>query len=140
MQATVAGERIFEITTALGEGALAVHRFQARQGLGRLTEIELELLSPRNDLAFDKILGTSATVKLETASGTARPFNGYVTRFSHTGFMTGRQHQYRASLRTWPWFLTRAADCRIFQNQSVPEILKEIFKKYSDSKLEDKLT
>jgi type VI secretion system secreted protein VgrG len=138
--APVTADRIFEIKTELGEQAVTVHRFHCRQELGRLTEVELELLSTKNDLSFDKVLGTNGTVKLELAPGKVRYFNGFITRFSHTGFTVGRFHQYRCSMRTWNWLMTRTADCRIFQNKSVPDIIKEIFKKYPDAKFEEKLS
>jgi len=83
-------DRIFEIKTDLGDQAVTVHRFHCRQELGRLTEVELELLSTKNDLNFDKVLGTNSTVKLELAPNKVRHFNGIVTRFSHTGFTVGR--------------------------------------------------
>jgi type VI secretion system secreted protein VgrG len=133
-------DRIFEIKTDLGDQAVTVHRFHCRQELGRLTEVELELLSTKNDLNFDKVLGTNSTVKLELAPNKVRYFNGIVTRFSHTGFTVGRYHQYRCSVRTWNWLMTRTADCRIFQNKTVPDIIKEIFKKYPDAKFEEKLS
>jgi type VI secretion system secreted protein VgrG len=136
----LAADRTFEISTALGPGAVAVHRFRAREELARMTEIELDLLSARTDLAFDKILGTNATVKVRIQGGKTRAFNGFVTRFSYTGFDVGRYHLFRASMRPWPWLLTRAADCRIFQQKSVPDILKEVFKKYPDARFEDKLS
>ena len=36
-------------------------------------------------------------------------------------------HGYQASLRPWLWFLTRTTDCRIFQDQSVPDIVAAVF-------------
>src|SRR6476620_4221134 len=138
--ADVTGERIFEIKTALGEGALHIHRFQCKEELGRMSEIELELLSTRSDLSFEKILGTDLTIKVQLAPGEVRHFNGIVTRFSHTGFTVGRYHQYRASVRTWPWLMTRSTDCKIFQKKSVPEILKEVFAKYPKVKFKVKLS
>ncbi|MEZ5584590.1 MAG: phage late control D family protein [Candidatus Competibacteraceae bacterium] len=40
----------------------------------------------------------------------------------------GRYAVYHATLRPWLWFLTRTADCRIFQKQKVPDIIKQIFR------------
>ena len=34
---------------------------------------------------------------------------------------------YRAEIHPWLWFLTRTTDCRIFQDKSVPDIVKEVF-------------
>jgi uncharacterized protein involved in type VI secretion and phage assembly len=50
-----------------------------------------------------------------------------VTRFAH-------RHTARSLLflsgdgpNPWLWFLTRTSDCRIFQDQTVPEIVKKVF-------------
>jgi uncharacterized protein involved in type VI secretion and phage assembly len=58
--------------------------------------------------------------------GGTRYFNGYVTRFTQGG-LVGRQFEYRMMVRSWLWFLTRTTDCKIFQDKSVPDIIKEVF-------------
>ena len=39
----------------------------------------------------------------------------------------GRYIRYFAVVRPWLWFLTRTADCRIFQEMTVPDIVKKVF-------------
>ncbi len=68
-----------------------------------------------------------------------RYFNGYVTRFAQGG-MFGRYYEYRMTVRSWLWFLTRTADCRIFQEKTVPDILKEVFADHPVAVFEDHLT
>ncbi len=118
------------ITTPLGGDALLFHRMHAREELSRLSEFQVDLLSSRGDIDVDKILGKNVTVKLELPSNQARYFNGYVTRFSQTG-MHGRYHAYHATVRPWLWFLTRTANCRIFQDMKVPDIIKKVFDEHS---------
>ena len=67
------------------------------------------------------------TVKLALPDDSTRYFNGYVTRFVAGGRAYGRYHQYLAVVRPWLWFLTRTADCRIFQDMTVPDIVKKVF-------------
>jgi type VI secretion system secreted protein VgrG len=43
-------------------------------------------------------------------------------------------------VRSWLWFLTRTADCRIFQEKTVPEIIKEVFADHSMAVFDDGLT
>jgi type VI secretion system secreted protein VgrG len=125
-----------EITTPLGKDLL-FHRMVAREELGRLSEFEIDLLSPRKDIKFSEILSKNVTVRLELYNEEDRYFNGFVTRFSQVG-MRGRYHLYHASVRPWLWFLTRTADCRIFQKITVPEIVEKVFGDHSlaDFKLE----
>jgi len=118
------------ISTPLGKDVLLFHRMSAREELGRLSELEIDVLSTRKDINFAEILGKNVTVNLELANKQNRYFNGYVTRFSQTG-MRGRYHLYHASVRPWLWFLTRTADCRIFQKMTVPDILKKVFADHS---------
>lgn len=127
---------LMEIMTPLGADLL-FHRMVAREELGRLSEFEIDLLSPRKDIKFSEILAKNVTVRLELYNEENRYFNGFVTRFSQVG-MRGRYHLYHASVRPWLWFLTRTADCRIFQKMSVPEIVQKVFGDHgiADFKLE----
>ncbi|SFO11653.1 type VI secretion system Vgr family protein [Nitrosospira briensis] len=130
--------RTFELITPLGADVLLFHRMQAREELSRLSEFQLDALSTKADINVDDILGKNVTVKVELADNSLRHFNGYVTRFAQVG-MRGRYHAYHANVRPWVWFLTRRANCRIFQQKTVPDILKKIFNDYpglSDTKFE----
>ncbi|MGS0757211.1 type VI secretion system Vgr family protein, partial [Roseateles sp. GG27B] len=66
--------------------------------------------------------------------------NGVVTRFEQGG-TTGRFDTYRIELRPWLWQLTLGADCRIFQDKTVVDILKAVFAEYKPAgTVENKLT
>ena len=131
--------RMIELTTPLGKDVLLFRALHGREELGRLSEFELSALSSRADIDPGGLLGKSVTVKLELLGGGYRYFDGHVTRFTQGG-MVGRYYQYRMTARPWLWFLTRTADCRIFQEKTVPEILKEIFADHAMAIFEDGLT
>jgi type VI secretion system secreted protein VgrG len=118
--------RVMEITTPLDADVLLFHRMHAREEISRLFEYHLELLSRRDDIAMDDVLGKSVTVKVVLPDDTIRYFNGFLTRFGQGGTY-GRYNRYSAVVRPWLWFLTRTADCRIFQEMTVPDILKAVF-------------
>jgi type VI secretion system secreted protein VgrG len=122
--------KVMEIQTPLGSENLLFTRMRAHEELGRLFEYQIELVSPKGDINIDQILGKNVTVKLELPNDKKRFFNGYVTRFAQMG-MLGRYHLYHATVRPWLWFLTRTADCRIFQDKDVPQIVKEVLESYS---------
>jgi type VI secretion system secreted protein VgrG len=115
-----------EISTPLGDDVLLFQGLHAREELGRLGDYQLDLLSPKPDIKVDDILGKNVTIKLALPDDSTRFFNGYVTRFSQGGSY-GRYTQYRATVRSWLWFLTRTSDCRIFQEMTVPDIVKKVF-------------
>ncbi|MEO8629196.1 MAG: type VI secretion system tip protein TssI/VgrG [Betaproteobacteria bacterium] len=135
----MATRRVMELVTDPKRDDLLFHRLNAREDVSRLSEFELDLLSTKRDINLDDVLGKSFTVKLELPDDKTRYFNGYVTRFSQIG-MHGRYHTYHATLRPWLWFLTRTSDCRIFQNQTVPEIIKKVFADHKAADIKDDLT
>jgi type VI secretion system secreted protein VgrG len=118
-----------EITTPLGSDVLLFHTMHAREELSRIGECRLDLLSLKNDIKLDDILGKSVTVKVALQDDSTRYFNGYVTRFS-SGGTYGRYRRYSATVHPWPWFLSRTADCRIFQDKTVPEIVKIVLEEH----------
>ena len=117
--------RVMEITTPLGDDVLLFHGMHAQEEISRVPEFQLDLLSTNGEIAVDAILGKNVTVKVMLADDRIRHYNGYVSRFSQ-GHMLGRYHRYFATVRPWLWFLSRTADCRIFQGKTVPEIVKQV--------------
>ena len=127
-----------EIVTPLGDDVLLFHGLTAREEMSRLFEYQVDLLSAKDqDVAVDDILGKNVTIKLRLPDDSARFFNGYVTRFSQRGTY-GRYKRYLATVRPWLWFLTRTADCRIFQDMKAPDIIKQVLNEHptADVKLE----
>ena len=118
--------RVMEIVTPLGEDVLLFHGMHAREEISRLFEYQLDLLSLKNDINLDEILGKNVTVKIALPDDSTRYFNGFVTRFAQGGTY-GRYQRYFAVVRSWLWFLTRTSDCRIFQDMTVPDIVKQVF-------------
>lgn len=131
--------RPFNISTPLGDDVLLFYRMTATEELGRLFRFELELLSREPDIAFDDILGQNVTVRLTLTDDQKRYFNGFVSRFSQEGFLD-EFHVYSATVHPWLWFLTRTADCRIFQKETVPNIIKTVFKDHGFSDYEESLS
>ena len=130
--------RVMEIVTPLG-GDLLFRGMSAREEMNRLFEYRLDLLSARDDITVDDILGKNVTIKFLLPDDSVRYFNGYVTRFAQGG-MYGRYNRYVATVRPWLWFLTRTADCRIFQDMKVPDILKAVFSDHPSADYKMELT
>ncbi|MBV8909836.1 MAG: type VI secretion system tip protein VgrG [Gammaproteobacteria bacterium] len=119
--------------------------FEELNGTERLSEpysYDLSVLSEQGDLKAEKVLGQSVTVSVELPRGGHRRFNGLISRCVYTGetLRAGNEqllHRYRFHVQPWFWFLTRAADCRIYQNKKVPDIVSDVFKRrgFSDFEL-----
>ena len=128
--ATTQYHREIGLSCVLGPDVLLLRRMRASEGLSQLSEYQLDLYSERADLMIDDLLATPVTVRVDLPRGGQRYFNGLITRFALAG-RQGRYTTYQATVRPWLWFLTRASDCRIFQDRSVPEIVKAVFAAYS---------
>ncbi len=118
---------------------LAISLLQGHETLGRLFQYELELFSHNEEINIDDILGQNVTAHFDDGTGGVRYFNGIVSTFSQTGQLEDGGASYHATLRPWLWFLTRTADCRIFQNMSVPDIIKQVFQDQGFSDIQDEL-
>jgi len=130
-----------KIITPLGEDVLLLRNMTMTEELGRLFTIDLDLLSEQDDINFEDLLGQNITVeiKLDSGNNRFRHFNGHITRVSQTE-NSGDFAVYQATVKPWFWFLTRTADCRIFQELSVPDIVKQVFRDLGYTDFEDKLT
>lgn len=129
----------FAITTPLADDKLLFYRMTATEQLGRLFYYELDLLSNDPDIKLEEILGGNVTIRSYGHGGRQRFFNGYVSRFGLVG-MHGEYYRYQTSVRPWFWFLTRTADCRIFQEKTVPDIIKEVFRENGFSDFDEVLS
>jgi len=105
--------------------------------LGRPFLIKLDLSSGKARGNIEKALGSSVTITMTDAKKNKTYYNGIMTRASFMGVNGGVYHYY-AELRPWIWLLSRTQDCKIFQNQSVWDIINQVFKDHSFSALEDK--
>ena len=118
--------KVMEIVTPLGEDLL-FHAMHGREELGRLSEFQVELLSPKKSIKFDDILGKNVTIKLVLPDDKVRYFNGTCAGSRRAG-MLGRYYKLRSpTVRSWLWLLTRTTDCKIFQDMTVPDIIKKVF-------------
>ena len=120
------GHRPFAVTTPLGDDVLLLLRMDGSEALSQLFCYNLVLLSLDHSIDINAVLGKHMTVRAETREDGVRHFDGVVSNFSYHG-SHGKYARYEATLRPWLWFLTRSADCRIFQGDSSVDIAKKIF-------------
>ena len=126
------------LTTPLPAADLRIESFDLAAGLSMLDAMKLGLLSDKPNLKPEDLLGKIVTVNVAVRDGATRHFCGHVTRFG-IGQHRGRFYGYHATVRPWLWFLKRTSDCRIFQDQSVPDIVRQVFEDHGVAKFEFKL-
>ncbi len=105
-----------------------VVEFSLRERISTPFELELTLAS-EEEVDFDAVIGTEGlfTIRGEAA---ARHVHGMTNQFEQTGTIrlatTTRFYLYRAVIAPRLWLLSLEQDCRIFQQKSVPQIIKQV--------------
>jgi len=125
---------LIRIDTPLGENELLLTGFTGEEGISSLFSFELDLLSENNSIVFQDIMGKNITITVILPNGNERYFNGIVSSFTHN---SGKEEDlfssYTATMVPWLWLLTKTIDSRIFQNLSVPDIIKKVFQRHGYS-------
>jgi type VI secretion system secreted protein VgrG len=117
---------LFKIDTPLGSDVLLLRGFKGAEGISRLFRFELDLLSENSSISFPDIIGKNVTISLKQPDGSYRYLNGIISRFAQ-GATEEQFTSYTAEMVPWLWLLTRNADCRIFKNKSIPDIITQVF-------------
>jgi type VI secretion system secreted protein VgrG len=118
--------RLIAIDTPLGKNTLLLQGFSGHEGISRLFSFHLDLLSLKDSISFTDIVGQNVTIEIRLADNSLRYLNGFVSRFAQSGSEERFTH-YQMEVVPWLWFLTRNADCRIFQNKTIPDIIQQVF-------------
>lgn len=120
---------LMKLKTVLGNG-LRFRSLSAREEMARLFEFDVLALSGQaEDVDTAALIGTDAVVTFALGKGGERHFHGIVASAGLESTV-GRFPAWRLQLRPWLWRLTQRSDNRIFQDLSVPDILKKVFEKY----------
>ena len=120
--------RPLRVTTPLGPDKLLIVELTGSESLSKLFRYELTLLAENaTKVEFDKLIGQKITIELDMPGGKTRYFHGICSRFAE-----GRRDQtfthYKMEIVPQFWLLTRRTQCRIFQQITVPDILKQVLK------------
>jgi type VI secretion system secreted protein VgrG len=127
------------IETPLGKDKLLLEAVNGEEGLGALFVFRLECLSVEETLSDTSIVGKQVSFRVNDSSNSPRWFSGYVSRFSWMGrddVLTRWQVEVVPSL----WFASLTSDCKIFQQQSVPDIVEAVLGDTSEITLSKKIS
>lgn len=123
-------QRAGRLTTSLGKDILVLLRFGGKDYVNKLFEYQVEALSTEPNLDFDKLIGTHATVEIESQEHGPRVFDGIVTKARWAG-VGENGNKYALTLRPWFWLTSRRRNQRIFHTKTVVQILEELLSDYS---------
>lgn len=124
--------RAIAITTPLGTDKLLLESFRASEAVSRPFRLELVMLAqPDVEVDFDQLLGQAVTVRLDCSDTVKRYLNGVVSQLAEAGQVTSsdtgdvfRRH-WAEVVPKWS-LLQHQIRSRIFQQLSVPDILKQV--------------
>lgn len=103
---------------------LLLRELNAEEELGRPFRFEVVFYSDERSLAADTFLGQTMAVEV-VQDDTSHFYHGRVASFLNVGRFGGYQ-AYQVELRPDFWFLGFRSDCRIFQNQTVVEVIQAV--------------
>ena len=115
--------RLGRLTTVLGKDILNLLRFSGTDHMNDLFVYRVAALSTEPNLDFDGLIGTHATVEIESQNDGTRVFDGIVTEAQWAG-VGENGNKYELTLRPWFWLASRRRNQRIFHNQTVVQILE----------------
>lgn len=118
------------MATSLGDDILLLHRLKGRESLGRLFSYHLELLSETNDLDLAAFIGQPLCVRIERPVGGRRFLHGMVNQFVQTDDAFGLA-RYEATVVPAMWGLTQMTDCRIFQDLSAVDVVRQVLQEHA---------
>ncbi|PXF64392.1 type VI secretion system Vgr family protein [Kangiella spongicola] len=120
------GNRLLQIDSPLGSNTLLLTKIEGSDSLSSPFEFTLTCLSEEPSLPAQELVGQALDFGFELNNGVTRYFNGYVSRLVSLG--TASEYLYRYQLTVVPklWFLSRKVNLRIFQHQTLPQIVEQL--------------
>ncbi len=115
-----------------GEGAMSslqVEGWVAREGLSTLGEIRVVALAQDAALDLNDMVSRPATLWTTRADGSEAGRSGVVRAAELLGGNAGMA-RYRVTLAPWLWLATQRRDSRIYENQTVLDIVRHVLDGY----------
>jgi type VI secretion system secreted protein VgrG len=130
----------FTINTPLGPDSLTVAGFSGNEKISEIYKYSINVISDDPEIDFDSLTGKHVSLSIALSDGGERFISGHIKRFTQTS--VGEDlHNYEMEIVPWLWFLTQRTNCRIFQQKTVPDIIKDVFEKAGfKGKYEDRLS
>jgi len=125
-------DRPISVTTPLGPDKLLLIGISGQEAVSRLFRYQLDVLAKiGTEVPFDKLLGQSVTAQIQfhPKEPKKRYLNGICCRVSEEG-QDGEFTTYHLEIVPKFWLASRKAQSRIFQQMSVPDILKKVLDGY----------
>lgn len=123
-------DRLISVHTSLGEDVLIATSIQGHEAISQLFHYEVEAFATNEtEIPFHELIGQRLTVTVKThGQADFRYFDGIISSMQRCGRDAGIT-MFRFQVVPKFWLLTRTTQSRIFQQMTVPEILKQVLGK-----------
>ncbi|EPC0987911.1 type VI secretion system Vgr family protein [Enterobacter hormaechei] len=102
-----------------------VLRFKGREALSEPFRWTIDFTTPQINIAPEEVLMKYATLRMHSG----KAVHGIITRLEWLS-TTADQSHYRVELSSRLALLSRTRQCRIFQNQSLPEVVEQVLRQH----------
>jgi type VI secretion system secreted protein VgrG len=131
--------RQMSLATPLGKDVLLLQNITYKEDFGRPFEMTLEMQSTDGEINFDKIISRNVTVTIQMPQDSPseggqpqRYLNGYVQEFRFVSRdRASGLYSYRAKVVPWISLLALTSGCQTFINQTIPQVIEQVFKDYN---------
>ncbi|AHG65400.1 type VI secretion system tip protein TssI/VgrG [Advenella mimigardefordensis] len=124
-------DRLIKVSIAADNAEFLFDAMQGTDGMSTLSDYTVRLLHRSMQVDVRALLGKSLTLTINTAAA-PRHINGVIASFALVGQEgdVDRYFVYEARVVPWFWLATHKKEFRIYQNQSVPETIKQVLSPY----------
>ena len=124
--------RILRFTSPIGTNKLLPTSFRGSEAISELFEYEIELFAePNTVITPSAIVGKRVTLELQVnETGSKRYFNGIAACIEGSGG-DSVFHSFRLRMVPALWLLSLNRQTRVFQDLSVPDMLRKVLAPYS---------
>ncbi|MFT3925143.1 MAG: type VI secretion system tip protein TssI/VgrG [Myxococcales bacterium] len=127
------------VESVLGPDVFLLEHLHGREELSTPFSYAVTLLSLKSDIKLSQLLGQAMTITFQAAEDKPRYIHGHVTDMLAIG-NHGGYFRYQLTLHPWIWFLSQTTNCRIFQEKTVPDILRDLLKERGIPAVDEQFT
>lgn len=117
------------IGSPLGEDVLLLIDFTAQEKLSTFFDIRASIFT-QDKIDPAKLVGKNVTIRLNIGPDKKRYFNGFVLEIisapERKEYEGSYYDAYLLKIGPFPYFLDKTSNCRIFQDKTVPDIIKNV--------------
>lgn len=124
--------RMLKIETALPTLALIPEKMVMNDAVNAPFELVIDCLSTSAGFELKQLVGEQVSVSLLQATGSYKPWHGYVFEAAQLG-SDGGLARYQLHMKPWIAFLDLRVDSFIFQDKTTQAIVEDVFKDYDQA-------